>query len=92
MRPLSVLQSAPSPRRRRYGGTEESWDSLLPYHCCVALADGDVVGRSLHIHTSDGESCGDETEESEKRHLQLPPARLTSDLHFRGGERTWRAI
>lgn len=43
--------------------------TLLPYDRRVALADGDVVGGPLHIHTPDGESCGDETQQSEKRSL-----------------------
>lgn len=43
--------------------------TLLPYDRCVALADGDVVGGPLHIHTPDRESCGDETQQSEKRSL-----------------------
>lgn len=60
----------------------ESWTvTLLPYDGCVALADGDVVGGPLHIHTPDGESCGDKTQQSEKGSLQLPPTRFASDLH-----------
>ena len=60
----------------------ESWTvTLLPYDRCVALADGDVVGGPLHIHTPDGESCGDKTQQSEKGSLQLPPTRFASDLH-----------
>lgn len=54
----------------------------LPDNGCVTLADRDVVGGPLHIHTPDGESCWNETQQSEKRSLQLPPKRLASDEHF----------
>lgn len=47
-------------RRRRGKLKIES----LPYNRRVALADGDVVGGPLHIHTPDGESCGDKTQQS----------------------------
>lgn len=42
---------------------------VLPYNRRVALSDSDVVGGPLHIHTPDGESCGDKTKQSEKRSL-----------------------
>lgn len=67
---------------------------LLPYNRRVALADGDVVGGPLHIHTPDGESCGDKTEQSEKRSLQLPPTRLAPNMHLNarlGSNRSTRA-
>ena len=69
--------------RRMPGEREwESWTvTLLPYDRCVALADGDVVGGPLHIHTPDWESCWDKTQQSEKGSLQLPPTRFASDLH-----------
>ena len=57
--------------------------TLLPYNRRVSLADGDVVGGPLHIHTPDGESCGYKTQQSEKRSLQLPPTRFAPDLHFK---------
>lgn len=66
------------------GDEEESWNTaFLPYNRRVALADGDVVGGPLHIHTPDRESCGDKAQQSEKRSLQLPPTRFPSDLHFK---------
>lgn len=55
---------------------------LLPDDGRVSLADGDVVGGALHIHAPDGESCGQKTEQSEKRSLQLPPARSASEQHL----------
>lgn len=67
------------------GNEEESWDTaFLPYNRRVALADGDVVGGPLHIHTPDRESCGDKAQQSEQRSLQLPPTRFPSGLHFKG--------
>lgn len=79
------------PRARRVWSKVAGW--VLPYDGCVALADGDVVGGPLHIHTPDGESCWDETQQSEKRRLQLPPGRFVSDLHrkARRGARATRA-
>lgn len=55
---------------------------LSPDDGRVSLADGDVVGGALHIHAPDGESCGQKTEQSEKRSLQLPPARSASEQHL----------
>lgn len=56
---------------------------LLPYNRRVALTDGDVVGGPLHIHTPDGESCRDKTEQSEKRSLQLLPTRFAPHMHLK---------
>lgn len=55
---------------------------LLPDDGRVSLADGDVVGGPLHVHAPDGESCGQKTEQSKKRSLQLPPARSASEQHL----------
>lgn len=60
-------------------------DRDLPDNRCITLTNSNVVGRSLHIHTSDGEPCGNKTQESEKRSLQLPPTRSPSDQHFLTG-------
>lgn len=72
-------------------GWMESWTGTLPDNRCITLADSNVVGRSLHIHTSDGEPCRNKTQESEKRSLQLPPTRSPSDQHFElGAQRSQR--
>lgn len=58
-----------SASRERRGCGEAAEESCLPYNRRVALSDSDVVGGPLHIHTPDGESCGDKTKQSEKRSL-----------------------
>lgn len=73
---------ADSSARGRSGPGNEG--GLLPDDGRVSLADGDVVGGPLHVHAPDRESCGQKTEQSKKRSLQLPPARSASEQHLEG--------